>query len=102
MKEVCEIYRGLQKPFCLFGLRGINVLWGLVGGLVSILLFIATYIMIGLLPAVLVFGTSGGYCGYKINYHLKNGLHNKKRMKGIWMAKNLIKPTSRRSFKKYQ
>ena len=32
-----NIYRGLQRPFKLFGLKGINIAWGFGGGLVCFL-----------------------------------------------------------------
>ena len=90
-----NIYRGLQRPFKLFGLKGINIAWGFGGGLVSFLAFAGVYWLAGLFWALVAAGSVAGYCIYKINYHLKYGLHNKNRMKGIWIAKNLIKPTYR-------
>lgn len=89
-----KVYRGLQKPFSLFGLKGVNVIWGAVGVIGSILLFFIVKIifgnfLIGLLTALIL----AGFCAYKIFYHMKYGLRSKKWHKGIWMVKNLVKPT---------
>lgn len=90
-----NIYRGLQRPFKLFGLKGINIAWGFGGGLGCFLLFACTYWLLGFFLAMLSAAVLAGFCIYKINYHLKYGLHNKNRMPGIWVTKNLIKPTYR-------
>jgi hypothetical protein len=50
---------------------------------------------LGFFLAMLSAAVLAGFCIYKINYHLKYGLHNKNRMPGIWVTKNLIKPTYR-------
>lgn len=90
-----NIYRGLQRPFKLFGLKGINIAWGFGGGLVCFLAFALVYWLLGFFFALLAVACIAGFCVYKISYHLKYGLHNKNRMHGIWIAKNLIKPTYR-------
>ena len=90
-----NIYRGLQRPFKLFGLKGINIAWGFGGGLVSFISFALFYWLVGLGGALVSMAAVIGFCAYKINYHLKYGLHNKNKMHGIWIAKNLIKPTYR-------
>lgn len=90
-----NIYRGLQRPFNLFGLKGINIAWGAGGGLVGFIAFAVSYITLGFFMALLITACVAGFCIYKINYHNTYGLHNKNRMKGIWIAKNLIKSTYR-------
>ena len=89
-----NVYRGLQKPFILFGLKGINIAWGFGGGIAAMLLFAIMYFVtdsffFGLAGAVVV----AGICIYKINYHNTHGLRNKTKMKGVWVPKNLIKST---------
>lgn len=90
-----NIYRGLQRPFNLFGLKGINIAWGAGGGLVGFITFAVCYMTMGFFMALLGTSLVAGFCLYKINYHNKYGLHNKKQMRGIWVAKNLIKSTYR-------
>lgn len=95
MEEYPEynIYRGLQRPFSLFGLKGINIVWGVTGVGGGFLGYIVFYYLFGFLWAMILTVLIIGFCGYKINYHMKNGLYNKKKMPGIWICKNLIKPT---------
>ena len=90
-----KVYRGLQRPFRLFGLKGINIAWGFGGGLVSFVLFGIGFMVAGMPLAIPVLLVCGGFCVYKILYHNKYGLHNKDLMKGTWYVKNLIKPTFR-------
>ena len=88
-----NLYRGLQKPFSLFGLKGINVIYGgvAVGG--GMVLFIIGYFIAGffggLIPALLLMA----YCGFKIHFHLNNGLYVKEKYEGVWIVKHLIRPT---------
>ena len=90
-----NIYRGFQRPFNLFGLKGINIAWGIGGGLGGLITFGICYWLMGFFMGLLGASAIIGFCVNKINYHMKNGLHNKNKMKGIWVAKNLIKPTYR-------
>lgn len=90
-----NIYRGLQRPFNLFGLKGINIAWGVGGGLGGLITFAMFYWFFGFFGGLVAASILIGFCVYKINFHIKNGLHNKSKMKGIWVAKNLIKPTYR-------
>lgn len=93
MEKEFQLYRGLQKPFTLFGLRGINVVWGAVAALGGLILFAIIYMLAGLVPGLLAAGSLIGFCINKINFHLKYGLHNKDLMKGEWIVAGLIKPT---------
>lgn len=90
-----NIYRGLQRPFKLFGLSGINIAWGFGGAGVAFLLLILFYSLFGMLSGLLAAAVVAGVSVYKVRYHIKYGLHNKNRMKGVWVVKNLIKPTYR-------
>lgn len=88
-----NLYRGLQKPFSLFGLKGINVIYGgvAIGG--GMALFVIGYFIggfiFGLAAALLVIV----YCGFKIHFHMNNGLHMKDKYEGVWIVKHLIRPT---------
>ena len=93
MEKEIMVYKGLQKPFTLFGLRGINVVWGAVGALGGMLGFAIVYAVAGLLPGLLTLAAFVGFAIYKINYHIKYGLHNKDWMKGEWVVKHMIRPT---------
>lgn len=93
MEQEYHVYRGLQKPFTLFGLRGINVVWGAVAAIGGMILFAIVYMIAGLLPGLGAMGLLIGFCVYKINYHIKYGLHNKDLMKGEWIVSGMIKPT---------
>lgn len=88
-----KIYRGLQKPFCLFGLKGINVVWGAVGAIGGILAIAIGMIAINLIVGLILGCAVAGYAVYKIRYHMIYGLQDKDRMKGVRIVKNLIKPT---------
>ena len=93
MGKEYNVYKGLQKPFALFGLKGINVVWGAVASIGGMILFAIVYILAGLIPGLLAMGALIGFCVYKINFHLKYGLHNKDWMKGVWIVSGMIKPT---------
>lgn len=93
MEQEFHVYRGLQKPFTLFGLRGINVVWGAVASIGGMILFAITYMIGGFIVGLLAAGSLIGFCVYKINYHIKYGLHNKDLMKGEWIVSGMIKPT---------
>lgn len=93
MEKDYEVYRGLQKPFTLFGLQGINVVWAGVAVIGGMIAFAATYALfnfwIGLISLIAVIG----FCIMRISHHLKYGLHNKNWMKGEWIVTGLIKST---------
>lgn len=90
-----KVYRGLQRPFRLFGLKGINIAWGFGGGLASFVLFGVGFMLGGMPVGIPLLLLSGGFCVYKIMYHNKYGLHDKDLMRGTWFVKNLIRPTYR-------
>lgn len=93
MEKEFALYKGLQKPFVLFGLRGINVIWGAVGALGGLIGFAVVYTVAGLLLGLLTLAAIVGFAVYKINFHFKYGLHNKDWMKGEWVVKHMIRPT---------
>lgn len=84
-----HVYRGLQKPLEMFGMRGRYIYWaaGTIGG--AILAFFACYILSGFLLAVIVtaviLAIGGGLIAIK--QHL--GLHSKKAPKGIFIVAKL-------------
>lgn len=88
-----EVYRGLQKPFSLFGLKGINVVYGAVGVGGGLVLFIAGYFLFGFLGGLIPTLILLGWCLNKILFHVKNGLHIKEKYEGVWIVKYLIRPT---------
>ncbi len=92
MEQEYNVYKGLQKPFCLFGLKGINVTYGCVGFGGGLVLFLAGYFLSGFLLGMLLCLLCLCYCGYKISYHIQNGLHNKEKYPGVWVVKNLVRP----------
>lgn len=93
MEQEYHVYRGLQKPFALFGLRGINVVWGAVAAIGGMILFAIFYLLGGFILGLLAAGGLIGFCVYKINFHIKYGLHDKDLMKGEWIVSGMIKPT---------
>ena len=93
MEQEYQVYKGLQKPFTLFGLKGINVMWGAVGAGGGLVAFVIAYMIGGLIVGLLGLAAVAGFSIYKINFHLKYGLHNKDWMKGEWIVKSMIKPT---------
>lgn len=84
-----HVYRGLQKPLEMFGMRGRYIYWaaGTIGG--AILSFFACYILSGFFLAVIVttviLAIGGGLIAIK--QHL--GLHSKKATKGIIIVAKL-------------
>lgn len=89
------VYRGLQKPFEIFGLRGINVYWGAGAAGGGLIFFGIGYFVSGLVLGLILAVFPMGFCINKIRFHLKYGLHNKKKMEGVWVVRNLVKPTFR-------
>ena len=93
MEQEYQVYKGLQKPFTLFGLRGVNVVWGAIAAGGGLILFAIIYMIGGLILGLLAAGALISFAAYKINFHLKYGLHNKDWMKGEWIVTSMIKPT---------
>lgn len=88
-----NLYRGLQKPFSLFGLKGINIVYGgvAVGG--GIVLFIIGYFIGGFIVGLVLTLLLVSHCAFKIHFHMNNGLHIKDKYEGVWIVKHLIRPT---------
>lgn len=88
-----NVYRGLQKPLILFGMKGQNIFWAAgtwLGALIMVGIGLSFFgFLIGLLMGISVMG----FGAYRINKNIKKGLHNRKEYKGIWVITNLIKPT---------
>lgn len=93
MEKEFEVYRGLQKPFTLFGLQGVNVVWAAVAFIGGMFAFAIAYMILNLWFALIAAAGVIGFCISRISYHLKYGLHNKNWMKGEWIITGLIKST---------
>ena len=86
-----NVYRGLQKPLIMFGLKGQNILWG-AGTFFAILVSVGICLsFFGFFIALLVGASVLGFGIYRINKNIKKGLHNRKEYKGTWIVTNLIK-----------
>ena len=95
------LYRGLQKPYEIFGLRGVNVYWGAGAAGGAMLFFGIGYFTSGLVLGLILAVIPIAFCIRKISYHLKYGLHDKRKYPGIWVPKNLIRSNFRgKAFKK--
>lgn len=84
-----RVYRGLQKPLVMFGMRGRYIYWaaGTIGG--AILAFFACYILSGFLLALIVTAVILAVGGGLIAVKQHNGLHSKKAPKGIFIVAKL-------------
>lgn len=87
-----NVYRGLQKPLVLFGMKGQNIYWGAGTFLTTLIAIGVGFAVSGFLVGLIMGCVSAGIGYYKINKNIKKGLHNRKEMKGVWIVKNLIKP----------
>ncbi len=87
-----NVYKGLQKPIVLFGLKGSNIAWA-AGTIAAVaIVFILASSMTGTVPSILAALVPAAVGGYKINYKAKNGLHEKKRHKGVILVRKTISP----------
>lgn len=85
-----EVFRGLQKPLVMFGLKGVNIVWG-AGTFLGTLIMI----LIGFVVANLVVGIFLGlgplaYGVYRIIRNMRKGLQPRKEYKGYWQVGKLI------------
>lgn len=88
-----NMYRGLQRPLVLFGLKGVNIVWGagtFIGALIGMAIGLSFF---GFLTGLLIAAAIGGYGYHRIRRNIQRGLHSKKEYKGVWIVKNLIKTT---------
>ncbi len=85
------VYKGLQRPLEFMGLQGRYILWGVVTGIGSFLLFTIFFILFGFLSgalAMLLFLALGATL---ILLKQRKGLHDKKVYKGVKIVTCLFK-----------
>lgn len=84
-----QVFKGLQKPLELFGLRGRYIVWAAVsigGGLLAFLIgYILFKFFVALIMLTVILGT--GIVLIFVKQH--KGLHTKKVPKGIFIVKKL-------------
>jgi hypothetical protein len=93
MEEKAPLYRGLQKPLVLFGMKGSNIYWaagGFIGGLMALVLGLT---IINIWIGLLLMGTVVGIAIKEIVRSYTKGLNRKKEYPGEWMITLLISPT---------
>lgn len=79
------VFKGLQKPLELFGLKGRYVVWGAltIGG--ALLVFMFGYMLFGFLVSLIIALIILAYGGIMIGLKQRKGLHSKKVRKGIFI-----------------
>lgn len=82
-----NVYKGLQKPIVLYGLKGENIAWALGTFAVTMVMFIALSSLAGTVPAIAGSLLPAVYGGYKVWHKMTYGLHDKKRHKGVLIVK---------------
>lgn len=88
-----NVYRGLQKPLIIFGMKGQNIYW-CAGTFFVTLIAVGVGMSLSGFLAGLIFGCiTVGVGAYKVSKNIKRGMHNRKEMKGVWIVKNIVKPT---------
>lgn len=90
-EQAYKVYKGLQKPNVMFGLKGQNITLGLatvLGALVTVLAsyFIGLGMMYGLGLSLIPLGIGA----YKIKYKMDHGLYNKRKHKGVVITRMLM------------
>ena len=84
------IFKGLQLPLELMGIRGKFILYAAGTIAASFFGFIIAFIAIGTGTAFFtMFISIAGGLGY-ILYHQKHGLHSKRRNKGVYIYSNIL------------
>lgn len=93
VEEEYNMYRGLQKPLVMFGLKGTNI--GIAAGtIVGVFLGIAIGAgMSSFLLAVVLAAVPALIGASKLSRNSKEGLRRKKKYPGVWVVKHLIKET---------
>jgi len=91
MKEYPKypIFKGLQMPLEFMGLRGRFIIWAAITAGVSFLSFVAAFILLGTAAG---FITLISFVGSGLGIILKKqkqGLHTKKRYRGIYIYNNI-------------
>lgn len=88
-----NMYRGLQKPLVMFGLKGANIGIAAVT-LTTVMLCIlagssmsSIFLGLGLAIVPALIGAS------KLSRNFREGLHRKKKYPGVWVVKHIIKET---------
>lgn len=77
------VFKGLQKPLEFMGIRGKFIFYAAGVFMLAFLGFLGTYIIGGLLPAVIALLVIAGSGLLFIFIKQKSGLHGKKKYKGI-------------------
>ena len=90
-QESYRVYKGLQKPIVLLGLKGPCITWALGSFGAAIVIFIAGFLITGAMTGIMMACIPLSFGIYKVMYKMKNGLHEKKRHKDILVVQNLIK-----------
>lgn len=88
-KNVYPVYKGLQKPIEFMGIRGRFLLYGAGAVLASFIGYIVSTFFLGQLMSLgvmfLIIPVSGIYIFLK----QRQGLHSKKRFRGIYVYHNI-------------
>jgi len=80
------VFKGLQRPFEAFGLRGRYVFWGLGTVAGTLLSFLGGYAIFGFLLSLIISGTILGVGGVLILVKQHKGLHTKNTEKGLFIV----------------
>lgn len=85
------IYKGLQRPLEFMGLQGRYIVWGACGGLLAFILFVIMFALFGLGIGLLTLIVSLATLILLIAIKQRAGLHDKNRMKGVYITTHLFK-----------
>ena len=80
------VFKGLQRPFEAFGLRGRYVFWGLGTVAGTLLSFLGGYAIFGFLPSLIIAGIILAVGGVMILVKQHHGLHTKNTEKGLFIV----------------
>lgn len=93
MEKEYKMYRGLQKPLVMFGLKGSSIGIGL-GSVGVVIIFLILGISMFSVGVGLIMALIPGIIGYsKLRRNSVEGLHRKRKYPGVWVVKQLIKET---------
>lgn len=82
------VFKGLQRPLEFMGIRGRYIYWAAGIIMFGLVLFIVSYIIIGFIIALILLTIVAGLGIVFIFFKQRNGLHSKKKLKGIFIYKH--------------
>lgn len=91
MDVIYPVFKGLQKPLEFLGIRGRFLIYAAAACGVSFIMFLILYVVFGGVAGCIGFVICAGFSAIFIFTKQKQGLHSKRRDKGVYVYHYIFK-----------